>query len=39
MLNSFIMRDVDTMFESSPFNARLSPLFYVESDRVAEIGH
>ena len=27
MLNSFIMRDVDTMFEGSPFSARLSPLF------------
>ncbi|MDX2464655.1 MAG: PDZ domain-containing protein [Porticoccus sp.] len=38
-LNSFIMRDVDTMFESSPFSARLSPLFSVESNRVAEISH
>lgn len=38
-LNSFIMRDVDTMMENSPFSARLSPLFYVESNRVVEIGH
>ena len=36
-LNSFIMRDVNTMFESSPFSARLSPLFSVQSNRVAEI--
>jgi hypothetical protein len=26
-LNSFIMGDVDTMFEGSPFSTRLSPLF------------
>ncbi len=38
-LNQFIMRDVDTMFESSPFNPRLSPLFYVESNRVVKIDH
>ncbi|MDX2417502.1 MAG: DUF4136 domain-containing protein [Xanthomonadales bacterium] len=36
MLASFIMRDVDTMFESSPFSARLSPLFSVESNGVGE---
>jgi len=39
MLNSFIMSDVDTMFESSPFSPRLSPIFYVKSNRVSEIGH
>ena len=39
MLNSFIMRDVDTMFEGSPFSTRLSPLFSGESNRVAESGH
>ena len=30
-LNSFIKRDVDTMFESSPFSARLSPLFPIKN--------
>ena len=30
-LNSFIMRDVDTMFESSPFSPRLSPLFPIKN--------
>ena len=39
MVNPLIMRDVDTMFGSSPFSARLSPLFSVESNRVAEISH
>ena len=39
MLNLFIMREVDTMFESSPFSPRLSLLFSVESNRKAEIGH
>ena len=39
MVNSLIMRDVDTMFGSSPFSARLSPLFSVESNRVAESGN
>ena len=29
-LNSFIKRDVDTMFESSPFSPRLSPLFRIK---------
>ncbi len=38
-LNSFIMRDVDTMFEGSPFTARLSPVFSVQSNRVVEKGH
>jgi hypothetical protein len=38
-LNSFIMGDVDTMFEGSPFSARLSPVFSVESNRVVEKGH
>ena len=38
-LNSFIMRDVDTMFEGSPFSTRLSPLFSVESNRLAEKAH
>jgi hypothetical protein len=33
-LNSFIMGDVDTMFEGSPFSARLSPLFSGKSNRV-----
>ena len=35
-LNSFIMRDVDTMFESSPFSARLPVVLSVESNRVVE---
>ena len=37
MLNSFIMSDVEAMFESSPFSPRLSPVFYVESNRVSAI--
>ena len=39
IVNSYIMGDVDTMFEGSPFSTRLSPLFSVESNRVAESGH
>lgn len=38
-LNSFIMGDVIAMFEGSPFSARLSPLFFVERNRVAEKGY
>ena len=38
MVDSFIMRHVDTMFESAPFGPRSSPL-YVESNRVVEISH
>ena len=30
-LNSFIKRDVDTMFESLPFSPRLSPLFSIKN--------
>jgi len=38
-LNSFIMTDVRTMFEGSPFSDRSSPVFSVESNRVVEKGH
>ena len=39
LLNSFIVGDVATMFEGSPFSARLPVVLSVESNRVVEKGH
>ena len=37
-LNSFIVGDVDTMFEGSPFSARIPVVLSVQSNRVVEKG-
>jgi hypothetical protein len=37
-LNSFIVGDVDTMFEGSPFTARIPVVLSVQSNRVVEKG-
>jgi hypothetical protein len=37
-LNSFIVGDVNTMFEGSPFSARIPVVLSVQSNRVVEKG-
>ena len=39
LLSAFIVTDVETMFEGSPFSARQPPVWYVEHDRVVENVH
>ena len=36
LLNAFIVRDVETMFADSPFNARQPQVWYVESNRIVK---